>query len=531
MSKNVYLRQNVVAEPLFNQWYAWSYLIAPATAAMYMSNSHLKIMQSFVSAPQTHIAALKNPAMMGGPFINYPASATAEIKGLMERTSKEHTDLLKLSEAIPRLDEVLAQEAAGFSLEPTYEKVPEPLKGYIELVYDLNNHPSIRFMEGLLYKSAYYKESAQSLSLSVIDNDDRPFVFSTPSLSSDKRMHLSTAFKSEKLDELFKMKTSPQSIGHITEMLGIGPGEAELFSSFFTNDAPPPRQDYSEDGIRIRYFGHACILIEAKGVSILCDPVISYKFDSPIDRYTYADLPETIDFALVTHNHQDHCMFETLLQLRHKIKNLVVPRSRGGSLSDPSLKLILQTIGFKNVIEIEEMEEIAVEGGGIMGLPFLGEHADLDIRTKAAYLIRLHGRSILCAADSNNIEPLTYKHIHDLTGDVDVLFLGMECAGAPLSWLYGPLLTKPLVRKMDQTRRLDGSDSQKALRIVDQLNARQVYVYAMGMEPWLTYVTSIAYTAESRPMVESNKFLEACRSRGLESERPFGKKEIFLAAR
>ena len=30
----VYLKRNVMIEPLFNQWYAWSYLIAPATAAL-----------------------------------------------------------------------------------------------------------------------------------------------------------------------------------------------------------------------------------------------------------------------------------------------------------------------------------------------------------------------------------------------------------------------------------------------------------------------------------------------------------------
>ena len=47
----VYLKPNVVAEPLFNDWYAWAYLISPVTAAMYVANFHLKIMQSFVSAP------------------------------------------------------------------------------------------------------------------------------------------------------------------------------------------------------------------------------------------------------------------------------------------------------------------------------------------------------------------------------------------------------------------------------------------------------------------------------------------------
>lgn len=221
-------------------------------------------------------------------------------------------------------------------------------------------------------------------------------------------------------------------------------------------------------------------------------------------------------------------MFETLLQLRHKIGEIIVPKNSGGGLADPSLKHILSNIGFKRVREIDEMESIEVEGGHIIGLPFLGEHADLNIRTKIAHLVSLKGKSILCAADSNNVQPKLYEHIHELIGDVDVVFIGMECDGGPLSWLYGPLLTRPLSRKHDQSRRLDGSDYEKAMKIVDRLKPRQVYVYAMGQEPWLTYLTSIKYTEESRPIVESNKLVEACRSKGLESERLFGHKEITL---
>jgi L-ascorbate metabolism protein UlaG (beta-lactamase superfamily) len=282
------------------------------------------------------------------------------------------------------------------------------------------------------------------------------------------------------------------------------------------------------DGVRIRYFGHACVLIEARGVSILCDPVISYMYDSEVPRYTFADLPETIDYVLITHNHQDHCMFETLLQLRHKTRHVLVPRSNGGDLLDPSLKLILRNIGFKNVSEIDELETVEVVGGTITGLPFLGEHADLNIRTKVAYMITLDGKSIVCAADSNNIEPQLYENLRQLIGEVDVLFIGMECDGAPLSWLYGALLTKPLARKMDQSRRFDGSDFEKGIQLVDLLAAGQVYVYAMGQEPWLTYLTSLLYTEQSRPITESNKLVESCRERGITSERLFGRKEIYL---
>lgn len=117
-----------------------------------------------------------------------------------------------------------------------------------------------------------------------------------------------------------------------------------------------------------------------------------------------------------------------------------------------------------------------------------------------------------------------------MTGDVDVVFIGMECDGAPLSWLYGPLISKPLARKLDQSRRSNGSDYEKAIQIVNQLNPRYVYVYAMGQEPWLTYLTSIQYTDESRPIVESNKLINTCCQQGLISERLYGCRDILLDA-
>ena len=527
-SERVFLKQNVLVEPLFNRWYAWSYLISPASAAMYIANLHLKIMQSFVSAPQAHVAALKNPAMIGGPFINYDESRTGDVKALLSETLKEQQHMLKFANAVKALDEILSNEANGYSLEPLYKKVPEPLKGYVELVYDLNNHPSIRFIEGLLYKSPYYNLSSQSIALSLVNKDERPFVFSTPRLEDKGVLHLKVPFKSEAVDELFRMKYAPQPIGHIKEVLEVKASDEELFASFFTTEGVAPRPRYNGDGARVRYFNHACILIESKNVSILSDPLISYQFETNVARYSYADLPETIDYVLITHNHQDHCIFEALLQLRHKVKNIIVPKGGGDGLADPSLKLVLQNIGFKNVIEMDEMESVEVDGGSITALPFLGEHTDLNIRTKTAYQVNLEGNRILCAADSNNVEPKLYENIQALIGDVDVIFLGMECVGAPLSWLYGPLLTKPLARKMDQSRRLDGSDFEKAIKVVKQLNPAQVYVYAMGQEPWLTFLTSLQYTEESRQIVESTRLISECSRLGIVSERLYCQKEFVL---
>src|SRR6267154_2719588 len=145
---------------------------------------------------------------------------------------------------------------------------------------------------------------------------------------------------------------------------------------------------------------------------MLFDPVLSYTYENGISRYTYLDLPEMIDYVLITHDHQDHILFETLLQIRHRIKTVVVPRNGGGHLQDPSLKLLLENCGFRNVIELNEMEEIRDGKIFITGLPFFGEHADLDIQTKLAWLVRIEQHTLLFAADSCNVEPRLYELIH-----------------------------------------------------------------------------------------------------------------------
>jgi hypothetical protein len=220
-------------------------------------------------------------------------------------------------------------------------------------------------------------------------------------------------------------------------------------------------------------------------------------------------------------------MFETLLQLRHKVRNIIVPRSTGGDRADPSARLILQTVGFNNTWELDELEHIEIPGGYIMGCPFLGEHCDLNVRTKLAYYVHLLGKSILAIADSNNLESRLYQHLREIIGEIDILFIGMECDGAPMSWLYGPLLTKPVIRKNDQSRRFDGSTCEKGLAIIDILKPKQVYIYAMGQEPWCSFLTSIRYTEASRPIVESNKLVAECLGRGLMAERLYGCKNIY----
>jgi L-ascorbate metabolism protein UlaG (beta-lactamase superfamily) len=360
-----------------------------------------------------------------------------------------------------------------------------------------------------------------------VDEDYRAFALSTPRLGDDRSLELKVPFAHGGLDELFRMRHVPQTFGYVKERLGVRPEQEELFSTFFTEEESRAPSRYSGEGVRARYLGHACVLLETRDVSILIDPAISYHYENGIERYTFLDLPEVIDYVLITHGHQDHLMFESLLQLKHKVRHIVVPRSRGGCLEDPSLRHVLRAIGFPSVVEVEEMETIPIEGGTITGLPFLGEHADLNVSSKIAHLIRFGSKTFLFAADSNNLEPAVYRHVFKHLGNINVMFLGMECDGAPMSWLYGPLLTKPLERKMDQSRRFSGSNYERGMGIVNQFNCEEVYVYAMGQEPWLTYVMSIKYTDDSTPIVDSDKLVWECRERGMQAERLFGKKDLF----
>ncbi|MCW3466336.1 MBL fold metallo-hydrolase [Chitinophaga nivalis] len=523
-----HLKPNVIIGPLVDRWYAWTHLISPATAAMNVVGRHLKIMNSYIKAPQIHAAAVKNPKMLGGPFMDYNGKRVAEVKQLRDETLIRQADAIEFAKAVVELDQLLKSIAKGYSLEALYDQVPEVLRGYVELVYDLNNNPSFRVFESLLYKSRFYAEASQSIALWITDNDQRPFCLSTPQLDDENVLHLPIPFHHAGIDALSKMKREAGAIDEVAALLGVADKDRALFDTFFTEQEHPAYRKYTGNKARMRYFGHACILIETRDVSILVDPLVSYYgYESSVEHFSDIDLPDVIDYVLITHNHQDHIVLETLLPLRHKIRNLIVPATNSGALQDPSLKLVFKQMGFKNVVEIDEMEDIRFENCVITGLPFTGEHSDLNIRAKACYHIAIEEFTFLFVADSRVMEPKLYEHVQQVIGDVDVLFLGMECDGAPLSWLYGPLLTEEITRDNDQSRRLAGCDFERGMHLINIFHPKEAYVYAMGQEPWLEFISSIKYTDESNPIVQSNMLVAACAERNIITERLFGEKELL----
>jgi L-ascorbate metabolism protein UlaG (beta-lactamase superfamily) len=493
---------------------------------MNLASLHLPMMDSYVQSPQVHAAAVANPKMRGGFFINYGGKRADEIRALRERAARENAALLELADAIKATEELLRAQATGYDLTGLYQQLPEALRGYVELAYDLNNHPSIRFLEPLLYRSRYYREQRQSIDLSLDDGTERPFILSTPRLPQPGHVQLPLPLRHKGIDELFALRTRPQPFGRILDALEVTDDDTAARVRSFLTPAPAigEDRDVSAGGRRLRYFGHACLVIQSPTVSIITDPFISANHTAG-DRFTYVDLPDRIDYCLITHGHQDHVVLETLLQLRGRIGLVVVPRNSAGQLQDPSLRLYLEQLGF-TVREVDDFDELPFEGGTIVACPFLGEHSDLDIRGKTTYWIRLGGRSIFVDADSSGIEPELYGRMFDEVGGTDIAFLGMECDGAPLTWLYGALFTQPVSRKMSITRKLSGSNAAQALGIVEQLHASEAYVYAMGEESWLGHIMATSYTPESYQLKQVAEFLDSCAQRGIKAEHLLVQKEL-----
>lgn len=526
-----YLRQDVAFEPLICRWYAWPLLVAPSTLALIAKNRLLPLMESYLDDPELHRRSALDPELRGGSFVNHDGDV-ALAESLLDQMQEQLDNQLLFADALLVANDLLERDGDGISLEPLYPKLPKPLRGRVELGYDLNNHATLRLIEPLLYASELYDPGLQSVLLRRIGHEDRPFILTTPLIDPSAGVLLKSPFEATLYDDLARCREEGldgSAFDRLCTRLVDQGADATRLDELFT-DAPPPRrhEPVPVGHVRVRYFGHASLLIESDGTSIMTDPSIGYESETGVPRYSFADLPPRIDYVVLTHNHQDHVLLETLLQLRHRIGTIVVPRSNGGTLQDPSLRLVLQMIGFQSVVELDELQTLKIPGGSIVGVPFLGEHCDLHIRSKLGFQIELNGQSVMCLADSNNIDPVLYERLQPLVATPDLLFIGMECTGGPMSWLYGDLLPRKLKREHDQSRRLSGSDFERARQIVDLMRPRGVLVYAMGAEPWFTHITSIVYTATSAPIVESDKLVAHCLQRHIVAERMFGKREILL---
>jgi L-ascorbate metabolism protein UlaG (beta-lactamase superfamily) len=518
-----FLRPDAIVEPLVDRFYAWLHMVAPVQAAMNLAFAHVPLLESYLQSPMVHINASRNPALRGGFFVGIEEDKSAEVRDLVASIKRDRAEMLGFAAAVAEAEDLVRATATGFDLTPLYPKLPPALSGLVEIAYDTSNQPAIRFIEPLVYQSSIYSEDRQSVQLSLETGVERPFVLSTPRLSSPDALDLRIPFCHPGLEELFRSRIHGTTLNRLRDMLGLSDDETAALSQLLADQPDLAADRHIDAGARIRYFNHACLVLQTPQAAIITDPWISAD-TSATGRFTYRDLPDHLDLALITHGHQDHIVPETLLALRGRIGTVVVPRSSRGNTADPSLAQYLSHLGLP-VTEVDDFGEVQFPGGTVTATPFLGEHADLDIRAKSTYCVRFGGRTIFIGGDSSGIDPGVYRYMRSHVGPVDMAFLGMECAGAPLTWLYQGLFTKPVTKKMSDSRTLSGSNAEQAAGIMTELSASEAYVYAMGEESWLGHVMATTYNEDSYQLKQVAEFMTWCADHGIKSDHLLGQHE------
>lgn len=524
------LAESSCVEPLVAGWTAWPHTFAPVAHSLHLLNYQLPVLESFLSHPRLHETSCRNPRLLGGAFVDVPSNRVEDVRALHDALMAGSSDNIEFAQALILFYRELVDQAKGQSLQECYARLPEPLRGYVELLYDYMNHPFVRCLEGRMYRSRYYKPQLQSLRLCDLQRDeDRPYFQSTPRLASEDSVSWRIAFEDAQLDALFRMDVEPGSREEIREVIGVAPEQSASFERLFRESGERGGAKWRGEGLRIRYFGHACALVETHDVAILVDALVAPKpHETAVDRFSYADLPEHIDYVLITHGHHDHFVIETLLRLRHRIGTLVVPKNSPAFYADFSMRLMAERLGFRRVREVESFEEIAFEGGRIVAVPFLGEHNDLP-SAKSAYLVQAGCKSAMFCADSNCHDEAIYEPLHELCGPINALFVGMECVGAPLSWVYGPMLPIKPDHSRSQDRRSSGCNCEGALKLAAAVRCEKAFVYAVGREPWLKYLLAINPGENDVYMKEIGAFIERLKcDRSVEAKLLFGKSEIFI---
>jgi L-ascorbate metabolism protein UlaG (beta-lactamase superfamily) len=230
--------------------------------------------------------------------------------------------------------------------------------------------------------------------------------------------------------------------------------------------------------MRVTYIGHATLLIEIAGKTLLTDP----NFDTSLGKFlarvsdpgiALGDLPP-IDSILLSHAHADHLSFKSLDALRG------VP-----VIAPPAIAKWLNKLGYPDAIPLGPGESHDVGGIDVHAAEAThkGNRYGVDRWRSAAnmYLIDTKSMSCFFAGDTaltRETPHLVEKHVRGLGRQLDMALLPIGHAPA---W-------KPGFRKGHLT-------SADALTLFEQLDARYLIPYHWGT---FNHVTSTAFDAITR---------------------------------
>jgi len=153
------------------------------------------------------------------------------------------------------------------------------------------------------------------------------------------------------------------------------------------------------------WFGHSSYLLKIDGKHILVDPVFCgyaspFKMNSAknfdgTNIYNVDDMP-AIDVLLITHDHYDHCDYETIVKLNSKTKHIITSLGVGSHLD-------YWGIDMSKVTELdwhERTEKVGLEFISATARHFSGRTFKRAKTLWASFILKTKNYSIYIGADS-----------------------------------------------------------------------------------------------------------------------------------
>lgn len=155
-----------------------------------------------------------------------------------------------------------------------------------------------------------------------------------------ERIHHSPNFQDETFkneDETILMTSDRSMLGNMMDFVFGTKTENRIPKEGEITVVRTDLQNLPDSGDLYIWFGHSSFLLRLDGKNILVDPVF-YK-GSPVsfvnkpfpgtDVYKPKDMPNEIDFLVISHDHWDHLDYKTVTELKDRVRYVVCPLGVG----------------------------------------------------------------------------------------------------------------------------------------------------------------------------------------------------------
>jgi L-ascorbate metabolism protein UlaG (beta-lactamase superfamily) len=189
------------------------------------------------------------------------------------------------------------------------------------------------------------------------------------------------------------------------------------FPSPFAADRPPER--VGNDEVRVTHIGHASLLLQTRGRSVLIDPVWSDRA-SPVSfagpkrvnapGVPFDDLPR-IDLVLLTHNHYDHMDTATLERLWQRFRpRVITPLGNDTILKSAVSGLAADAVDWHQTVDL---------GGGMVVHAEPTQHwsargtTDRSHALWASFVLQTGAKKIYCVGDTGFGTGDTFRRVQE----------------------------------------------------------------------------------------------------------------------